>query len=113
MSFEQFKPSSSADDRANSEAKLLANDDDLETVSKRNEHGRKEKIKDLLNQGALIILGFAILGVLIAGMVFVWHLLSPDNWHWLSSEELRELRSTLSTIILSSAVTGYAASQLK
>ena len=72
----------------------------LERSTKRNEHRRRERLRDWLAAGVpgLIVLMAAITALAI--MALGWHYLAPAVWAWLSEGQLKAVR----TFIFSGAV---------
>ncbi|MDA1311958.1 MAG: hypothetical protein O2968_01360 [Acidobacteria bacterium] len=56
------------------------------------------------------ILGFwaFVLGVLGIGLVWFWHLVTPECWHYLSQSQEGEIKTILVTAITSAAMTRAA-----
>ena len=72
----------------------------LDAVSHRKEHGRKEKLRDVLAfcVNAILVLIFVLIAVSI--ICVVWHHLAPEHWQWMSGESME----TVSTVLFSGTV---------
>ena len=87
------------EERALSENRAVETED-LERSTRRNEHRRRERLRDWLAAGVLclIVLMAAITALAIGALG--WHYLAPAAWAWLSEEQLKAVR----TFIFSGAV---------
>ena len=95
------------DELAQAEAIKLGKGDDLELDGQRQEHDRHQRFR---NHANIAMLGlFWLMAALVGSgaLVFTWHLLTPDGWHWLSGPSLEKLQTLLAAALLSSALTGY------
>ncbi len=102
-----------ADDTlAEEEAMKLNSGEDLEQQGKKKEHERHQQFRDNLNLATLIIFWVIVICVVWGIVTYTFHILTPDNWHYLGDDQLDQLRSILATAILSSALTGYANKQM-
>lgn len=93
---------------AQSEAVQLAAGNDLESRAKTKEHVRHQAFRDHVNT-ALIVIFWTIAACMVMGILaFAHHLLTPATWHFLSKEQLDQIKTLLTSALLSSALTGYA-----
>ena len=99
-------PDGGDDDAARELAGFI--DADLEQEARTLQHRRREELRGNLHAGAVVLIWISI-GIL-ALMVLFWayHLLAPDNIHFLSPEQYNELKSVLFSAALSAFVSGYA-----
>lgn len=112
MKAPEFVPEKAVDSRATTEAALIAEGRDLERDGAEREHGRKQAFKDHVNRAA-IALFWTLVGCVALGLfVYVWHLLTPADWHFLGEQALNKLETLLGAAILSSALTNYANRQM-
>lgn len=105
--------------KGNYEAQQLSN----EAESKQNEHSRSEEIKDELHCWILWFIRAFLTAALIAGIVFFWHMITPEyfTWneckifklHFLEEKQLEKVSAFFVTIVLSSTFTGYSKKYLK
>lgn len=82
--------------------------DSLEQKAKEGKHHRHQNFQRSLNCIVILSLWAIFLSVLFCGGVYLWHMLSPENWHFLSSSQLEQIRTFVVTAILSSSLTNYA-----
>ena len=73
---------------------------DLERSTRRNEHRRRERLRDWLAAGVLGLIALVIAVTAVAIGALGWHYLAPTVWAWLSEEQLKAVR----TFIFSGAV---------
>ncbi len=93
---------------AQREAAKFASGDNLDKDGKAKEHNRHQKFRDHVNLAALVIF-WAIVGCVVLGLIaFVFHLLAPESWHYLSEDQQEKLQTLLGAALLSSALTQYA-----
>lgn len=97
----------SSDSLAASEAALLASNTDLDSDGKKQEHGRHQRFQDNANRVALGLLWAVAIFSLVGMIVYVWHLVAPTCWHWVKADELSTIRTLLTGVLFSSAMTGY------
>lgn len=92
---------------ANKEAVLIADGFDIEKDGKKQEHNRHQSFRNHVNK-ATIALFWIIAGSLLLGIAaYVWHMVTPPSWHYLSAAQLGELKTVLVTAITSSVLTQY------
>ena len=82
--------------------------EELEKEARRLQHHRREGVRNLVHQGAqaLIMVAIAILVIMVA--TWGWHLLLPENLHYLSPTQYHELKNVLFSAALSAFVADYA-----
>ncbi|TXI22310.1 MAG: hypothetical protein E6Q61_09440 [Nitrosomonas sp.] len=82
------------------ESQAFSEKRDLEQESKLNDHKRKEGIRDIVFWAVQISIGIITL-ILIAGVI-IWsfHMLAPDKWHWLTEIQIRDLQKAMSSSLL-------------
>ncbi len=95
------------DELAQAEAIKFGKGDDLELDGQRQEHGRHQRFRNHANAAMLGLFWLMVALVGIGVLVFTWHLLTPDGWHWLEAPSLEKLQTLLASAVLSSAITGY------
>lgn len=97
----------SPDSLAKREAVALAGNEDLDADGKKKEHGRHQRFQEHANKVALLLL-WVVAGFTFIGMgIYVWHLVAPDEVRWLSKESLDSIRTLLTGVLFSSAMSGY------
>lgn len=120
----EFIPDNSNQENAESEQALFSNGsyDEQQKVneaqSKQNDHNRQEDIKDELHSWIICFIRAFLAAALIAGMVFFWHMITPEYFvwnecklfklHFLEEKQLEKVSAFFVTIVLSSTFTGYA-----
>ena len=109
----EISPPMDADPRADAEKEAFDSSSDYEKESRKKEHQRGEKLRDTLHK--LVVVGVIIMGVLLIFgiLVWAWHVLVTDNWHWLSTEQMREIQQIMSSVLLALVVSDYAKKYLK
>ena len=95
------------DQLAKNEAAAMASNEDLEADGKKKEHGRHQKFQDHANKVAMGLLWTVAFFTLLGICVYVFHLLAPERWKWLSPDALGDVRALLTGVLFSSAMTGY------
>ena len=83
-------------------------DGSLDKDGRAKEHHRHQKFRDHVNWAALVLFWAIVVCVVLGLLGFVFHLLAPDGWHWLSPSQLEKLQTLLGAALLSSALTQYA-----
>jgi hypothetical protein len=92
-----------SDNKAEKEADAIARGD-LDKIEERNEHGRREGVRnELIFCARWLIRSVGILSI-ISIVIFSLHYLLPKSWHWLDQDQL----SSLQTFLFSGAVVGAA-----
>lgn len=120
----EFTPNDANQANAESEQELFSNgnyaeqQERNEAQSKQNEHKRQEVIKDELHSWIIYFIRAFLSAALIAGIVFFWHMITPEyfTWneckllklHFLEEKQLEKVSAFFVTIVLSSTFTGYA-----
>lgn len=95
------------DSLAKREAVAIAGNEDLDADGKKKEHGRHQRFQEHANKVALLLL-WVVAGFTFIGMgIYVWHLIMPDCWKWLSDKSLDSIRTLLTGVLFSSAMSGY------
>ncbi|TDL96980.1 hypothetical protein EBP26_00795 [Stutzerimonas stutzeri ATCC 17588 = LMG 11199] len=96
-----------SDSLAKREAVAIAGNEDLDTDGKQKEHGRHQRFQEHANNVALGLL-WTVAGFTLIGMaVFVWHIVMPESWCWLTETALDSIRTLLTGVLFSSAMSGY------
>ena len=93
---------------ANAEAKALAEDVDLKKDAQQREHGRKQELKDILVRGIKFF--FWLFLIVVVGMLLTWvyHLLTPKDWHYLRPDQIDKIQTMLFSGITAAALSGVA-----
>ena len=89
---------------AESEAAAIAAGN-LEEVSQRKEHGRRERFRDHAAIGAIAIFWLVILATCLSIVALAIHFLTP--WGWLDPNQLTALKTYVFSGAVVAAITGY------
>lgn len=85
----------------------------LEVIGNRNHFHRRERFQDCLILGALIAFWLIVAGSVVLGLVWFYHLLAPESWHYLSERQQEKIHAMLFSGLMSAAVTGSAKRYLR
>jgi len=66
---------------------------------------RDESVKNHIHLAGLVILWCVTAAGLILAFIWVWHLATPDKWHFLSVEQLKDIQTVLLSAVGSSFAT--------
>lgn len=98
------------------EAKFLnrgLSSDELRREAEKNDHKRNE---NFLNHFEFIAIGglwIAAFSFLIVGVTWLYHLLTPECWHWLDADHLAKLQNIVTGGVLTSVAAGHLKKRLK
>ena len=95
------------------EAAAFAANQDIEKDGKHRDHVRFQKFRDHVNLASLILFWTVCASVFAGILTFSWHMLTPESWYYLNSDQLEKLKTILGAAVLSSALTGYANKHMK
>lgn len=95
------------------EAAAFAANQDIEKDGKHRDHVRFQKFRDHVNLASLILFWTVCASVFAGILTFSWHMLTPEAWYYLNSDQLEKLKTILGAAVLSSALTGYANKHMK
>ena len=93
---------------ANAEAKALAEGEDLKKDAEKREHGRKQELKDILVLGIKFFFWLFLIVVVVMSLTWVFHLLTPEGWHYLCPEQIDKIQTMLFSGITAAALSGVA-----
>jgi hypothetical protein len=104
-----FEPDVAApsDRLAKDEAAALGSNEDLDSDGKKKEHGRHQRFQEHANQVVVGLLWTVAVFTLIGMSVYVWHLIMPEPARWLTDNSLDSIRTLLTGVLFSSAMSGY------
>lgn len=77
---------------------------ELEQEAAENEHGRTESFRDLFDKLVRIGMMLAFAGIIFTGGVWVWHLIAPTSWQWLTDSELDRIQNLVTGGVLAVVV---------
>lgn len=104
---ESFPAQDAGDEKAaESEAEAFAAGN-LDTISQRNEHSRRELFRDVISYGAMGIYGVLILATAAAIFAVGWHFLMPKEWGWLDPTQLVAVKTYVFSGAVVAAISGY------
>lgn len=105
----RFQPdlNESNDCLATDEAAAWAGNRNLEGDEKAQEHGRHQRFQNHANWVALGLLWCVAAFTLIGMTIYIFHLLAPEAWRWLDTDALDKIRTLLTGVLFSSAISGY------
>ena len=96
-----------SDRLARSEAAALESNENLDSDGKKKEHGRHQRFQEHANNVVVGLLWTVAVFTLIGMSVYVWHLIMPERARWLSDGSLDSIRTLLTGVLFSSAMSGY------
>lgn len=102
-----FEPNLQPDQLAQQESQVFNSKRDLETESAEGEHDRFQKFRCTVNCIAIWMLYlFAVLFV-VGVVTIAWHLMTPEQYHYLSPEQVDKLHTIVGSALFSSIATNY------
>lgn len=85
----------------------------IEEEAAENDHRRAEKFRDHFERIAIGAM-YSIAGALfLVGAVWLWHLVAPSCWHFLTDEHLEKLQNVVTGGVLASVAAGHLKKRLK
>jgi len=84
----------------------------LEEDAAKNDHRRNESFRNAVSWATLIIFWLAVVAIVVAGVCWFWHLMTPDWLHFLEPRQSEKIGSLLLGGVMSNAVSGYAKKRL-
>lgn len=66
-----------------------------EEIGRQNEFRRRERLLDTLASGRVLLARLLPYALLIFIIVMAWHYLAPQNWLWLSPEQIDRIETAL------------------
>jgi hypothetical protein len=100
-----------SDDKSIAEAKALSTGD-LEKKASQNEHSRTERFRDHVARAIICLFWVVFAGVILAGSIWFFHLITPDKWHFLTPVQTDKIGNQLFGGIVSAFISGYAKKRL-
>jgi hypothetical protein len=73
----------------------------------RGDYKRDEQLRDHLHYCALALLWFGVIIFIVATSIWMWHMLTPESYHFLTKDQRSDLQSLLFAAVGSSLVTDY------
>ena len=68
------------------------------------EAGRSERFRDRFEGLATVSLYLAWLAITVVALAWLYHLLIPDSYHWLSADQRQQIQAVLTGVIAAVAV---------
>lgn len=112
----EAEAAASGDSKAAQESEQFASGksrDELAREAARAEHHRDQRFKRHFECLALIALWVMSGSLLLIGLFWLFHLLTPTTWHWLSELQLRDLRTLLTGGLVIGVLTDHFRKRLK
>jgi hypothetical protein len=78
--------------------------DDLKKESLQREHDRTEDFRDIFDGLVKLGMSIAFLGIIALGVIWVWHLITPESWQWLSHEQIDHIQGMITGGVLAAVV---------
>ena len=75
-------------------------ENELKRQATLNEHGRSERFRDQFERLAVVALWLTALALAAIGVVWMAHLILPERWRWLSSDDLTHIQSIVTAGLL-------------
>lgn len=97
------------EDIANAEAEAEALDKKIDIERKGLAYLREKAIQKVIDWWTRLFIRVVFGSIVLSVIIFVWHFLFPEEWHWVSKENLIALKS----FIFSSAVLGAFSKQIQ
>lgn len=94
------------DGQSSKEAKSFANEN-LEKEAKIRAHYRKEQFRNNTSIAALIVFWLVVSSFVGMALIWVYHLVTPENWHFLSTLQNEKLQTILFSAIIIKIGQGY------
>lgn len=82
------------DESAVAEAYAFASGKDLKKIEEIRQHERREGARNAVSRILTIGLWLVFVVAVFGGLVWSWHLLAPSCWHWLTPEQLADIKET-------------------
>ena len=82
-------------DTALLEAKQLSSGrstDELKKDAEQREHYRNQRFRDRFETLVMWGMNAAFVAILAMGAVWVWHLITPENWQWLTEQQIDHIQ---------------------
>ena len=79
---------------AGSESDFIAGHE-YEEIGRQNEFRRRERLLDTLASGRVLLARLLPYALLVFIIVMAWHYLAPQNWLWLSPEQIDRIETAL------------------
>ena len=99
-------------DGGTQEAKLLSlglSEHEIARRAAASEHRRNENFRDHFERIAIIALWLTAVLLFVVGFTWLYHLLMPERWHWLSADQVLKLQN----IVTGGVLAGVAGNHIK
>ena len=107
---QELLSSIAADDQSLNELQQLSSGkspEDLKREALEHEHDRTESFRDLFEWLMRIAICFAFVSVMVFGAVWVWHMLTPNTWHWLTDAQVQHIQTLFAGGVLAGLLTDH------
>lgn len=109
----EILPETSQLDAMGAEEAAAFDSGELEKRAAQNEAWRSESIKNTLHYVALIVLGVFVLFFVAFLVSWGYHLVTPESWHYLTSEQVDKLQSFVLSSVVAASLSKYFESYMK
>lgn len=92
------------------EAKLLGKNlsaDEIAVIAAQNEHDRTENFRNHFERIAVCALWVFAAAMLVVGLTWFYHIITPETWHWLSPEGVAKIQNIVTGGILAAVAGGH------
>lgn len=83
-------------DAAVKEAEQLSSgrsSDELKRDAEQREHHRTQQFRDHFEKLVKFGMNAAFVAIMLMGAAWIWHLITPENWQWMSERQLDHIQS--------------------
>jgi hypothetical protein len=95
-----------SDQAAENEARLFENGD-YDKIATRNKHRRDERVKWHMGLVAILLFWLVVIAIIFIGFSWLWSILAPASWQYLSDVQLSEARTILTSALLVKVISEF------
>ena len=99
-----------SDDQSNKELQQLSSGkalDDLRNEALKAEHKRSERFRNLFEVLMCAAVVIAFVGVAAFGFVWLWHMLAPNRYHWLTDTQVEHIQTIFTGGVLAGLLSDH------
>lgn len=100
-------PLQDTDKKAEKEAEAIQSGD-YEAAAKKSAHDRNERLKWHMGIAAIFIFWFVITFIAIMSFSWLWSILAPERWQYLSETQLKQMQTVLTSALVIEVVRSFA-----
>jgi len=97
-------PEGTSESLAEEESQAFAQGDYLDRERKRREHNRRESLRDHLAKGFVYLVWLAVGLVAVGSAIWLYHVVMPPGWCWLTETQYAKLESILQTVMFGALI---------